>query len=116
MKFCTVCDNMYYTQYDENNHLIYKCRLCKHVIRPTGTIVMTNTPDVNTKSAINEYTKYDPTIPRLYHIPCVNATCVTNRDDDPVPREIMYVRENHKDMTYVYQCLQCDTIWRNSMI
>ena len=59
---------------------------------------------------INKYTKLDPTLPRVSNILCPNADCLTNKED--VPREIIYIRYDDKNMKYVYLCSSCDTVWK----
>ena len=55
---------------------------------------------------INEYTKYDPTLPRVKNIPCPNEHC--DEDDE---KEIIYIRYDDTHMKYVYLCNACDTTW-----
>ena len=62
---------------------------------------------------INEYTKYDPTLPRTTTIRCPNQKCDSNKNDDDSNREILYIRNNDINMDYVYLCAVCDTTWKN---
>ena len=79
MKFCTQCDNMYYLAVDEEdiNKLIYYCRNCKNVdntIISEGSCIIntysTKNNNMNFNHVINNYTKLDPTLPRMKNIKC----------------------------------------------
>ena len=89
MKFCSNCDNMYYISINDkdSNLLSYYCRNCGHVDdsvqeQDEGTCIL-NTQLKKSQQKfnhiINEYTKLDPTLPRIYNIPCPNVNCKTNK-------------------------------------
>lgn len=120
MKFCTVCDNMYYIGINANdpNLLTYYCRNCKHkddTITEEGVCVL----DTQLKRGeqkfnhiINKYTKLDPTLPRIYNIQCPNAECKTNLEKTPA--EIIYLRYDDDSLKYLYICSDCDTTWKTN--
>ena len=120
MKFCIVCNNMYYIRINEDNQnsLVYYCRNCKHEDTTfTEDNICVN--KINLKGAtqelqynINKYTKYDPTLPRVNNILCPNPDCQTNKKADTVEREIIYIRYNDVNMNYIYLCPTCDTVWK----
>jgi DNA-directed RNA polymerase subunit M/transcription elongation factor TFIIS len=120
MHFCNVCDNMYYIRVDEDSgsKLIYYCRKCGNedsLIRDKNACVLktnVNTTDASIDNVVNEYTKYDPTLPRFNSILCPNADCQTNTKD--APREIIYIRYDEVDLKYIYLCSTCDTSWKTS--
>ena len=119
MKFCATCENMLYTKIlsKESEELVYYCRNCN-----------TNEPydhedlcvsKVNFKRSeqkyhhsINEYTKLDPTLPRINNIPCPNVACESNRKKDPLKTEIIYLRYDDINMKYIYTCIHCDKVWK----
>ena len=115
---------MYYIQFVQNEdgdlQLRHECRQCHHVdetAKSTSVMVLNNECE-NTNdhsSVISEYTKYDPTIPRLYTIPCPNESCPSNATPSSEMPEIMYLRENHEKMSYIYLCCVCDHTWNHSM-
>lgn len=91
MKFCTECHNMYYLKIKDDdgetvsNTLIYYCRNCGHEENTSneGSICVS---DIELKRsekkythAVNEYTRYDPTLPRINTIKCPNQECVSNQ-------------------------------------
>ena len=89
MQFCSECHNMYYLKIkDENeevgNTLIYYCRNCGHedVSLSTTNICVSDmqiqSSEKQYSHIVNEYTKYDPTLPRINTIKCPNQDCSSN--------------------------------------
>ena len=125
MKFCTVCDNMYYigVNAEDPNQINYYCRNCKHVdntITEEGVCVL-NTEFKKTEQKfshiVNKYTKQDPTLPRIYNINCPNPDCSTYKrgeEDTKPPAEIIYIRYDDNNMKYVYLCVTCETAWKTN--
>jgi len=113
MKFCEKCDNMYYIGIDpENtNKLIHYCRNCNYVDETIANegVCLLNTnlksgeQDYNT--LINEYTKLDPTLPRLYNTKCPTQDCKTENG-------VIYIRYDTANMKYIYMCADCDKVWK----
>lgn len=118
MHFCTVCANMYYIQIDPENadQLIYYCRFCNHTdekLAGNNTCVSKKVIKKTSKTyehIINNYTKLDPTLPRVNKIPCPNANCKTNTEHSK-DREIICIRYDTSNIKYVYLCSTCDTIF-----
>lgn len=138
MKFCTKCDNMYYISISEkdSNVLSYYCRSCGHVddtLTEEGVCIL----DTQLKKGkqkfnhiINEYTKMDPTLPRIYNIPCPNTLCSTHgskstasssaesssldkvNPDEAKQSEVIYMRYDDTNLKYIYICTTCDTVWK----
>jgi len=130
MKFCTQCNFMYYISINEkdSNLLSYYCRNCGHKddsIAEEGACVL-NThmrkEQQNFSHIVNEYTKLDPTLPRIYNVPCPNIKCKTNHTKNSVESanqtdrsdraEIIYMRYDDDNLKYLYICTQCDTTWK----
>lgn len=89
MQFCSECHNMYYLKIkDENeevgNTLIYYCRNCGHedVSLSTTNICVSDmqiqSSEKQYSHIVNEYTKHDPTLPRINTIKCPNQDCSSN--------------------------------------
>ena len=88
MHFCTNCHNMYYLKFsdkeEEENSLIYYCRNCgnedKTIISENVCVSETQLRRSEQKYThmVNEYTKYDPTLPRINTIKCPNQECSSN--------------------------------------
>lgn len=132
MHFCSNCGNMYYLKIvedaeTENTSLAYYCRNCGH----SDTMLMTENNCVsntqikrteqNYNHIINEYTKYDPTLPRISTINCPNAACesnmVSSEESEEISSkkaEIIYIRYDDVNMKYIYLCTHCDTKWKTN--
>lgn len=117
MKFCTKCDNMYYIGIrEEETVLSFYCRNCGHVDETTTTGCVLNTQlqkkDQNYHHIVNQYTKFDPTLPRIYNIHCPNIQCNSNTDKNAPPAEIIFMRYDDANLKYIYICSVCDTTWK----
>ena len=122
MHFCTECSNMYYLKVMENdaNSLIYYCRNCGHEndTLTAENVCVSDTQIKRTEDQyvhiVNEYTKYDPTLPRINTIHCPNVKCDSNKEgEDHVEREVIYIRYDDTNMKYMYVCAVCNTNWKN---
>ena len=120
MKFCEQCDNMYYISVNEDDHnkLEHYCRNCKHVdeLLASDSMCVLNTNfknnDNNYHYIINKYTKFDPTLPHIYNIPCPNEQCKTNTSE--MNSDVIYLRYDNAKMKYIYICTVCDTNWKTN--
>ena len=118
MHFCSICENMYYIRLkDENeNKLIYYCRNCGNEEENFSqeTIVLSSSQfkksDKQFHYYINQYTKMDPTLPRVNDINCPNESCLGNKEGKN--KEIIYLRYDESQMKYVYLCATCDNAWQ----
>uniref|UniRef100_A0A6C0ATD8 DNA-directed RNA polymerase M/15kDa subunit domain-containing protein n=1 Tax=viral metagenome TaxID=1070528 RepID=A0A6C0ATD8_9ZZZZ len=129
MKFCSQCDNMYYIgiSIEDSNKLNYYCRNCKHkdeTIAEEGICVLNTELRVGEQKfnhIINQYTKLDPTLPRIYNVKCPNMECKTNHgknadgsDSKSEPNEVIYIRYDDDNLKYLYICVECDTTWKTN--
>ena len=120
MHFCIKCDNMYYLKVKESdaNKLIYYCRHCGHEsedIDATDTCVLKTQVNRNEEKymhVVNEYTKQDPTLPRIKTIKCPNQECPSTKGDKE--NEIIFIRYDDRNIRYIYMCAHCDTTWRTN--
>lgn len=121
MKFCSKCDNMYYigVNQEDANQLNYYCRNCGNVdetISQEGVCVL-NTQlkksEQKFNHIINEYTKLDPTLPRIHNIHCPKTDCISNKSTDK-KSEVIYLRYDDGNMKYLYICVDCDTTWKTN--
>ena len=118
MHFCIKCENMYYIKLreDDEKQLIYYCRNCGHEEdKPVDSDICVLRTDVKSNHikythVVNEYTKEDPTLPRITTIRCPNQECPSN--NDKTDREIIYIRYDDTNMKYMYLCAKCDTMWK----
>lgn len=119
MHFCNKCNNMYYIRIsgEDGDKLIYYCRNCgnedteltKDNICVSKTQLKRNEQKYN--HIINEYTKLDPTLPRINTIKCPNNECSSNKEK-ATDREVIYIRYDDINLLYIYLCAKCDTVWR----
>ncbi len=100
MHFCTVCQNMYYLKVNsttedgsgEEHQLYYYCRNCGHEeahLSPENVCVL-NTQITRSEQQfnhlVNQFTKYDPTLPRSHHLKCPNDACITNGSSESLAK------------------------------
>ena len=109
-------DNVIDTNYEENSLLNY-CKNCNYHTKFTheNTIVFKknygDTYQVENKIQ-NEYLIYDPTLPRISNIDCINTTCISNTDES-VKKEIIFIKFDEDNMKYLYLCKHCKASWTN---
>ncbi len=125
MHFCVQCKNMYYLQIKtnddddgENDKLVYFCRNCGDVNEELAEknicVSKTTFNDTgnNFSSVMNEFSKYDHTLPRTNMIKCPNQECSSN--DDEQNREVIYNRYDDTNLKYIYMCTSCETTWKTT--
>lgn len=112
MKFCNKCDNMYYIRLNESDmSLTNYCRHCGNEDNSTDTnIIYSEETATYNKDIVNEFTKYDPTLPRIDNIPCQNAECVSHTEGETT--EIIYIKYDEVNLKFLYLCTKCDTSWK----
>ena len=123
MNFCNVCNNMFYMKINENNdnELLFYCRKCgnEDSILNKEFMCLTDYTETNKNfitSAINKFTKYDPTLPHIHNVTCPNKDCITNNDKENETKcEVIYIRYNDVDMKYMYLCCHCDYLWKSEI-
>ena len=116
MEFCTKCDNMYYMKVNDDNKLIYHCKYCGNedaeAINTQNLKVYKFTKESKKKDIhINEFTKYDPTLPHSSNIKCPNTQCKSNDEAQSVPQKVIYLRYDDTSMKYTYLCYHCNHNW-----
>ncbi len=122
MNFCRKCNNMYYVKLssDDDTTLVYSCRKCgdENSNLDEDSICVSKTylksEEQNLDSFVNKYTKYDPTLPRIYNMKCPNPDCETNSDESEKQCVIISLRYDDVNMKYLYICNDCDYVWKNS--
>ena len=114
MNFCDKCDNMFYMKIDDKDSLVYYCRNCgnEKTDVSVANLCVSTYEDVTNKTVnkINEYTKYDPTLPHSYTIKCPNKKCKTNAGE--ATTDVIYIRVDDSNMIYMYLCTTCDYNWK----
>ena len=113
MLFCDNCNMMMYFSVDGDT-LVRKCKNCNFsVVGGTNAecIVSSSSEDQNTnyKKYMSKYIKFDPTLPRVNNIKCVNEACTKPASKD---NEVIYIKYDHTNMKYLYMCCHCDQFWK----
>jgi hypothetical protein len=78
--------------------------------------------DVNQHN--DKYLCKDPTLPHVNIIPCPNAECITNKNTSESEllnvgetkaniNNVLYKKINDSDLTFKYQCCNCNHTWTN---
>ncbi len=121
MHFCKTCNNMYYISLggEDGSKLTYYCRNCgemdEQIALDSVCVSRTNYQN-NEKSFgnfVNEYTKYDPTLPRVNNIPCPNEDCISNTEHSGENiKEVLLIRYDNINLKFLYLCSHCETIWK----
>lgn len=60
---------------------------------------------------VTPYLKYDPTLPRLNTIECVNPRCTKPPGKD---NEVIYVAYDSTHLRFMYHCCFCETFWNSA--
>lgn len=118
MKFCKNCGNMYYLSVSEEdpNTLTLYCRNCGDTEEnETDFVCIRKTENgvIEANDTINQYTKLDPTLPRISKMKCPNEECLTNTENSPV--EIILIRYDNSNMKYLYLCSTCEFSWKTDV-
>lgn len=119
MRFCQYCDNMLYIKLIKNiqgDDYFEYCKYCgfkERMSKDTSVKVLENNFDDNNDLRyhlfINNYIKWDPTLPRVNNIKCVNPQCTKPKNKD---NEIIYMKYDSVNMKYIYMCIFCDKFWK----
>jgi DNA-directed RNA polymerase subunit M/transcription elongation factor TFIIS len=122
MHFCDKCENMFYIKLDEDseNSLVYYCKNCGNedrlLTKDSICVSSINYRESaqNFNHIINEYTKMDPTLPKVQNVMCPNSECICNADKVEEREEvnIIYIRYDDTNKKFVYMCTHCDTVWK----
>lgn len=66
-----------------------------------------------------KYLDKDPTLPHVNNIPCPNPQCISNKENPEILtgnkniNDVLYIKLNDSDLTYLYQCCNCKHSWTN---
>lgn len=115
MRFCARCNNMLYAIAEGEEGAFYACRKCTYrepITKETPLVYEHSLKeDTTAKLSLNPYLKQDPTLPRFKTIACPNATCPTKSG---VPSDVVGVKIDAVNVTWMYQCAVCDTMWKQN--
>jgi len=125
MHFCNNCGNMLYLKITNEGEesLIHYCRKCgnkeENIVNESSEVICVSKTHIKKKqqtykNIINEYTKLDPTLPRIRNIKCPNADCNKGETKEDIQGEIIYLRYDDENMKYIYLCTSCNNSWKNN--
>lgn len=120
MKFCPACRNMLFAIDEETidgaKTAVMSCRKCSYVepVSAQNPLVYEHVlkEDRTTRLALNPYLKNDPTLNHLDNIQCPNVECVSRSKG--VKNDVVAVKINEKNLVWMYQCVHCDTSWKQA--
>lgn len=115
MDFCKLCDNMLYIKIDEDKLKNYckNCNFSEDVESNESKIIIENNYEKDENiidDSLNTNIKYDPTLPRVNNIKCINKNCTKDKDSD---NEVIFIKYDKVNMKYKYFCVHCDYFWNN---
>tara|TARA_A100001011_G_C14054593_1_gene733418 strand:- start:14 stop:373 length:360 start_codon:yes stop_codon:yes gene_type:complete len=118
MEFCPECENMLYLKIvnDESNQgLIKYCKKCNFTKEVSSTkdsiySIDYNYDEIKKQNLINEYTVFDPTLPKATGLKCPNVDCKEK------PTNIVYLNYDKDDMKFIYICIHCHNAKRQPYI
>lgn len=115
MKFCPYCRMYLYLKTDSDKALIYRCYTCGYEDRSAkgGLILETNFDETTEGDQIlvNEFTRFDPTLPHVDTIECPNQSCPTRTEG--AKKDVIYLKYDKVNMKYVYICNVCEREWKS---
>jgi DNA-directed RNA polymerase subunit M/transcription elongation factor TFIIS len=120
MKFCPVCRNMLYgideDVVDGVKTAVLSCRKCeyKRPLTKEDPLVYEHNlkEDKTVRLAMIRDLKYDPTLDHLSNIVCPNTACPSRTGS--AKSDVVPVKINERDLIWMYQCVNCETTWKQS--
>ncbi len=120
MEFCPACRNMLYPIDEETTdgvkRALFGCRRCdyKKPITRDNPVVYDHSlrEDKTLRLIMNKDMKNDPTLDHLTNIVCPNQKC-PSRNGTATP-DVVPVEINDKYLIWMYQCVNCETTWKQS--
>lgn len=119
MKFCNVCDNMFYMSCEDKN-LVYYCKNCSN--RFIESVDTLSRPIIESKVADDDinFTQYmtvniehDVTLPHIHTIRCPNTDCTKPTD---AKNDVMFAKYDHRNLKYIYYCVHCKQFWKSGTV
>lgn len=134
MHFCPDCESYLITKIVSNDNpnkiLTLECNNCGYkknidISKEPEYKCVFQTNYKNKKIKIDQkniqYLDKDPTLPHVNNIPCPNPQCITNKENpnpevltgSTVLNDVLYLKLNDSDLTFLYQCCNCTHTWTN---
>ena len=119
VKFCDKCNNLMFIHIDEDEKLIYSCKICKNIAPYTeDNCIHTSTFskfDISETINQNEYITHDNTLPSIVgniNLKCPNTDCEYNKSKD-THGSYKYIKYDETNVKYMYICEKCGQKWKN---
>jgi DNA-directed RNA polymerase subunit M/transcription elongation factor TFIIS len=134
MNFCPDCESYLITKITNNDNpnkiLNLECNNCGYKKNidiskePEYKRVYQNnyrTKQIKIDQKNIQYLDKDPTLPHVDNIPCPNPQCITNKEHpnpevltgNKITNDVLYLKLNESDLTFLYQCCNCKHTWTN---
>ena len=137
MNFCPECETYLTKQILNNDNtnkiLSYKCNNCSYskVVdigkEPEYKCIFQqnyNLKKIKIDQKNIQFLSKDATLPHVNNIPCPNQKCQTNKEQEKSEilevgsdklniNDVVYIKLNESDLTYLYQCCICKHTWTN---
>jgi hypothetical protein len=95
---------------------VHSCRKCEYneIVQRDNPIVYEHVlrEDKSVRLVMNPYLKHDPTLDHLTNIICPNADCSSRNGS--TTSDIVPVELNEKYSIWMYQCVNCNTTWKQN--
>ncbi len=117
IEFCPTCHNYLYLESGPES-LTKTCKTCGfRKDTDKGGLIMETILQVKSseeyKYTVNEFTKEDPRLPHYKNLSCPNRQCPTAQGG--VENDVIVIKNDQKNLRFVYICNVCNTEWRSGM-
>jgi DNA-directed RNA polymerase subunit M/transcription elongation factor TFIIS len=114
--FCPICKYYLYLKHNqEENKLRRECHNCGYNTEEVHGLILEIDLKEKTsegyKILMNEFTKYDPTLPHVNTIKCPNQECESNTTAKE--KDVIYLKHDAINMKFLYICNNCNAQWKS---
>ena len=114
--FCSQCNNISNIYLNEQEELIYSCKICSNSeeFKGDNCIYTYNFEEFDSSIVINQnkYITHDKTIPTIdanVNLKCPNKECTDGK-------KFKFINYDTENMKYIYICENCGQKWNNQNI
>jgi len=114
LEFCPECRNMLSISVngDKLDRKCLNCNFTKTQDHSSSAVLIASnnaTSDIAHRRYMTKDIKYDPTLPRVKNIVCINEACSKPAD---VENQVIYIKYDYQNLNYLYFCCHCEHFWR----
>lgn len=125
MRFCNICNNMFYAGSEpgetpgEPPRLVFSCKHCSNKEYASqdslrSPVVVCDREAVSAAARYMPYMtpdiQHDVSLPRVDNIKCPNTDCCRPAG---AREDVIYAKYDNLHMLFVYRCMHCGHFWRN---